>query len=297
MDPQSQWMTRRSLYQGELFEIGRVVCRPTPELRHDVEYAALNVLALPTAGVFSLHPGPRRHVVATPNHAVFISSDRPYRVSFPGCIGDECLTVRLTEDGLARLLPDAPSRGTFARETLFARAVLPPAAILARGILGRHLVRGDCDPLLVEELGIELLASSIGAVRPPRRIDSRRAHVERVKEAIASQPGRRWTLAELARIAGISAYHLAHVFNRDVGTSVHRYATRSRLAKALDAVIDSNADLTTIALEAGFASHSHFTARFRAFFGMTPDALRRSARSSQAADLRKIVTAGARAAA
>jgi AraC family transcriptional regulator len=290
-------MTRRSLYQGELFEIGRVVCRPTPGLRHDVEYAALNVLALPTAGVFALHPGARRHVVATPNHAVFISSGRPYRVSFPGCVGDECLTLRLTEEGLARLLPEASSRGAWVSETLFARAVLPPAALLARGILGRHLMRGDCDPLLVEQLGIELLGSTLGAVRPVRSPDSRGAHVERVKEAISSEPGRKWTLAELARIAGISAYHLAHVFNREVGTSVHRYATRSRLAKALDAVLDSNADLTTIALDAGFASHSHFTARFRAFFGMTPDALRRSARSSQAADLRKIVTAGLGAAA
>ena len=292
------WMTRRSLYQGGLFEIGRVVCRPTPGLRPEVEYAALNVLALPTAGVFALHPAARRHVVATPNHAVFISSGRPYRVSFPGGIGDECLTVRLTEEGLARLFPDASSsRGAFTSETSSARVVLPPAAILARCILGRHLLRGEADPLLVEQAGIGLLASALGAVRPLRNVDSRSAHVERVKEAISSDPGRKWTLAELAGIAGVSAYHLAHVFNREVGTSVHRYATRSRLAKALDAVLDSDVDLTAIALDAGFASHSHFTARFRACFVTTPGALRRSARSSQAAELRKIVTAGSRAAA
>ena len=42
------------------------------------------------------------------------------------------------------------------------------------------------------------------------------------------------------------------------------------------------------ALDTGFASQSHFTARFRAFFRMTPEALRRSA---SAAELRKIVTA------
>jgi AraC family transcriptional regulator len=111
MDPAPrEWITRRSLYQGSLFEIGGVACRPTPDLRHEVEYAALNVLALPTAGVFALHPGPRRHLVATPNHAIFISSGRPYRVSFPGHIGDECLTLRLSAEGLARLLPEAMSR-------------------------------------------------------------------------------------------------------------------------------------------------------------------------------------------
>jgi AraC-like DNA-binding protein len=35
-------------------------------------------------------------------------------------------------------------------------------------------------------------------------------------------------------------------------------------------------DITAIALEAGFASHSHFTARFKRFFGSTPSALRKS---------------------
>ena len=66
---------------------------------------------------------------------------------------------------------------------------------------------------------------------------------------------------------------------------------------ALDAVLDSNLDLTSIALDTGFASHSHFTARFRAFFGLTPEALRRAAGSGQAAKLRKIMTAQPAAAA
>ncbi|APV49103.1 hypothetical protein BWI17_05065 [Betaproteobacteria bacterium GR16-43] len=77
----------------------------------------------------------------------------------------------------------------------------------------------------------------------------------------------------------MSPYHLAHVFRREVGTSVYAYVLRLRLAQALTAVIDSDADITTIALDAGFASHSHFTRHFRTFFGTPP------------AELRKIVTA------
>jgi AraC-like DNA-binding protein len=56
-------------------------------------------------------------------------------------------------------------------------------------------------------------------------------------------------------------------------------------------VLDSDAGLTEIALDAGFASHSHFTARFRAFFGHTPQQLRREARAATARQLRKIATA------
>ncbi len=285
------WIARRSLFEGRLFEIGYVVCRPTPEIRHEVEHASLNVLALPIAGVFALHQSPRLHVVATPNHAVFISSGQPYRVTFPGCIGDECLTLRLSAEGLAQLVPEAMSRDGFDDSIAASRAVLPPAAILARGLLWRRFRRGEADPLLVEELGVGLLSSALRAVRGSRAKGRKLRHVERVKEAISTSPERKWTLAELAGMVGISPCHLAHVFKEESGTSVYRYALRSRLAKALNAVLDSNLDLTSIALDAGFASHSHFTARFRAFFGLTPDALRRTARSGEAAELRKIVKA------
>jgi AraC-like DNA-binding protein len=294
------WISRRTLFEGRLFDIGHVVCRPTPEVRTQVEYAGLNVLALPTAGVFALHDGPRRHVIATPNHAVFISSGLSYRVSFPGNVGDECLTLRLTAEGLARLAPESMSRDGFHPFTLGARAVLPPVAILARGLLWRRFLHGEVDPLFVEELGVGLLDSALGAARESRdgaerdiaQGTGRRArHVDRVKEAISILPERKWTLGELSGIAGVSPYHLAHVFSREVGTSVYRYAIRLRLAKALNAVLDSDLDLTSIALDSGFASHSHFTARFREFFGLTPDALRRAAASGQAAELRKIVTA------
>ena len=281
--PPDPWITRRTLYQGSLFDIGHVVCRPTPDLRHEVEYAGLNVLALPTAGVFALHDGPRRHVVATPSHAVFISCGRPYRVTFPGYVGDECLTLRLTAEGLARLVPEAMSGDGFDASRVASRAVLPPAAILARGLLWRHFRLGEADPLLVEEIGIGLLESALGEIRGSRAKAAKSAHVERVKEAISTAPERRWTLGELAGIAGVSPFHLAHLFNREVGTSVYRYAVRLRLANALDAVLDSKTDLTSIALDAGFSSHSHFTARFREYFGLTPDALRKNLTARPAA--------------
>jgi len=284
------WITRRSLFEGALFDIGYIACRPTPAIRHEVEYPDLNVVALPTAGVFALHQGPRRRVVATPNHAVFISSRKPYRVTFPGNIGDDCLTLRLTPQGLARLAPQSMSGDGFDGSTAASCAVLPSSAILARGLLWRWLARGHADPLFVEELAIGLLASTLPALRS-RSAGRASLHVERVKEAISTSPERKWSLGELAGIAGVSPCHLAHLFNREVGTSVYRYTLRSRLAKALDAVLDSSLDLTSIALDTRFASHSHFTARFRAFFGLTPDALRRSAASREAAELHKIVTA------
>jgi AraC-like DNA-binding protein len=110
-------------------------------------------------------------------------------------------------------------------------------------------------------------------------------------------PGRRWKLDDLAGLACLSPGHLAHVFREEVGEPVYSYVLRSRLASTLDAVLDAGADLSAVALQAGFASHSHFTARFRALFGLTPSALRRRASPRKAAQLRRIVTARALAAA
>ena len=81
------------------------------------------------------------------------------------------------------------------------------------------------------------------------------------------------------------------VFRGLVGTSLYDYVLRERLAQALNAVVDGDEDITGIALNAGFASHSHFTARFRRFFGCPPVALRRTAHAARIDDFRKIVTA------
>jgi AraC-like DNA-binding protein len=112
--------------------------------------------------------------------------------------------------------------------------------------------------------------------------------VERVKEAVAVAPARGWSVANLAKIANLSPFHLCHVFRERTGTSIYDYVLRERLAQALQAVLDGG-DITAIALEAGFASHSHFTARFKRFFGSTPSALRQSIGNSR--ELRKIMTA------
>ena len=293
-------VVRRVLFDGELMQVAHVVARPLSAEGGEVEASDMNALALPLAGVFTKHDGPRQHAVATPNHAVFISAGKPYRIGFPGRIGDRCLVLRFSSAALARVMPEAMAGDGLDTSVLAGRAFLPPAAMLARSQLWARLQRGDVDALEVEELGIGLLDAALSVARGKRDARSLAApgdpgrrwrQIERVKEAIAVQPERKWTLSDLADIACVTPGHLAHVFRAEAGTSVYRYVVRSRLAGALDAVLESDADLTAIALDAGFASHSHFTARFRALFGHTPVDLRRVLRGAKGSDLHRIVTA------
>ena len=92
-------LVRRTLFVGEWLQIGHIAVRPESSECGEVETSDFNVLALPLAGLFAKHDGPRRHAIATPSHALLISAGKPYRLSFPGCIGDRCLALRLTSDG------------------------------------------------------------------------------------------------------------------------------------------------------------------------------------------------------
>ena len=55
---------------------------------------------------------------------------------------------------------------------------------------------------------------------------------------------------------------------------MHAYRNDVRLRLSLEAVMDGEQDLSQIALDAGFSSHSHFTSAFRAHFGLTPSGAR-----------------------
>ena len=207
-------IVRCTLFDSELLRVGHVVARPSSSECGEIERQSLNILVLPLAGVFAKHDGPRRHVIATPNHAVFIAAGRPYRISYPAGIGDQCLTLCISSAALARVLPEAMSRNDFYSSAFASHALLPPAVMLVRSLLWRRFVRGEWDPLEVEELGIGLFASALYAAceehhgrrrsRPHGRSDRRLRQVECVKEAISLRPERKWTLGKLADLAYVS---------------------------------------------------------------------------------------------
>jgi AraC family transcriptional regulator len=280
---------RKVLFEGGRLQIGLVESHPSSDACGEVERQSLNAIVLPFSGLFSKHESPGRHVTGTPSHAIYFAPDAPYRISFPGCIGDRAITLRFG----GALAPEEVHAG----DGPTSQGLLPAQAMMLRNLLWTRLEKGGADAFEAEALGLDLLNLSLQSVRrgklPVRRsAQARRTRaLERVKEAVASAPCDKWNVAELADVANLSPFHLCRVFREMVGTSIYDYVLHERLARTLDAVLDGGDDLTAIALDAGFSSHSHFTARFRSFFGCTPAALRRVATSAQIAELRKIMTA------
>ena len=288
---QAASIVRRLLFESEPIRIGSFAVDPVSDACGDVERQDSNVMVLPFAGLFAKHEAPGRHVVGTPSHAVFIAADTPYRLSFPGSIGDRAIVLRFDDT----LVPEEINRGP--SETPGSHGMLSADAMMRRDLLRRRLADPVGNSLEIEALALELLNLCFGVLRresssQPATHERRARAVERVKEAVAVAPAQGWSVASLARIANLSPFHLCYVFRELTGVSIYDYVLRERLAQALKAVLDGR-DITAIALEAGFASHSHFTARFKRFFGSTPSALRE--RMGVKRELRKIMTARHRA--
>lgn len=82
------------------------------------------------------------------------------------------------------------------------------------------------------------------------------------------------SISELAEELGCSPYHLMHAFRAELGEPMRAYRQRARLGVALHRLVDGHDDLCTLAIELGFASHSHFTETFTRELGISPSRLR-----------------------
>src|SRR5262249_35761416 len=158
-------------------------------------------------------------------------------ISFPGAIGDRALTLRF-----GRALAHIRLGGRSAEMT--SHGLLPAGAMMLRNLLLTRLQRAQADAFEAEALGLDLLAMALKSMRSGMEPMRRSAHVrrmravERVKEALALAPSDSWSVAELAKVANLSPFHLCHVFRRLVGTSLYDYVLQERLARTLEVVVD-----------------------------------------------------------
>jgi AraC family transcriptional regulator len=106
--------------------------------------------------------------------------------------------------------------------------------------------------------------------------------LRRVLDYISAHVADEITLADLARVAGLSAFHFARTFTLAIGVSPRRYISRIRLENAMAEIAAGGLPLAQIALNARFSSQASFTRAFRRATGMTPAEYRRRRRSTPA---------------
>ncbi len=265
--------------------IGSYCCRPHCSSTGPEEYSQSDDIVLPRSGLFVKHVRGKT-VVADANQVVFFNRGESYRVSHPLTGGDDCTTFTLSRallrDLLRRYDPDAADRST--NPFSVSHGPSEKRAFFLHSALLRALIHERVSTLAVEEnvLGLldTLLPTALRERRRPgdaERPATLRAHrdiVHAVLLAVAERCGPRLCLGDLSRLGHCSPYHLARLFKRTTGVSIHRYRTQLRLRRALGALIDGERDLTALALSLGFFDHSHFSNAFQRAFGMAPSQFR-----------------------
>lgn len=92
---------------------------------------------------------------------------------------------------------------------------------------------------------------------------------------IHEEPGANWSVATLAKAAGLSRTAFALRFRRLMGTTPLTYVTRWRLTTAKARLRDPSTSIAEVASRVGYQSESAFNRAFTKAFGLGPGAYRR----------------------
>ena len=123
----------------------------------------------------------------------------------------------------------------------------------------------------------QILAREV-ETEPQKGTAAQRHLVARARQYIADRPGERARLTDVGRDLDVSPIYLTEVFRAVEGIPFYRYVLRRRLERAVRLLPTYRFDLSRLALELDFSSHSHFTTAFRQAFGCTPAAVRERGR-------------------
>jgi AraC-like DNA-binding protein len=82
------------------------------------------------------------------------------------------------------------------------------------------------------------------------------------------------TVADLARVAGLSPAHFSREFRQTFGEPPHRYLLTRRLERAAALLRNTDRSVTDICFDVGLTSVGSFVTSFRRAHGLTPQAYR-----------------------
>jgi AraC family transcriptional regulator len=245
--------------------IGSFVRHPRDPDFADTGPARGHLLVFPRTCVGIRHAG-RGMVIADPTVVMIYNRGQEYTRHAIAPIGDRCSWFAFPAEAVLAARGDGDDERPFG-DLVCARSDTQTYAFA-------HAARHATDPLVVDETALALIERVVGAaplaVTPPHR-----ALADATRIWLAAHYTEAASLHAIARAVGASTFHLARIFRRATGRSLHAHRTELRIRAAIERLPDAD-DLATLAFELGFSSHSHFTATFKHHVGVAPSQARAS---------------------
>jgi len=239
-------------------------------------------VCFPYQGIFIWHVE-GEDVVGDPNQVIFVRRGERSRVSGPAPGGYAELIISPDIEVLSEIVR-VNGNGLF-EHPLFRRRhwrASPSLQIFRSRFLHWANRPDEVDGLEADESVIALLRAAVHDGRPqgvPCGAATARL-IRRTKQFLEAALSNHLRLEDVGRAVGASPAYLTDVFSKVEGVPLHQYLTQLRLSHALVQLPHTD-DLTMLALETGFSSHSHFSAAFRRAFGCTPSQFRQMARRAR----------------
>lgn len=269
-----------TVFDGGLIRVGRWRLPASHAKFRDSGPTRGYLVVFPRTSTWIQHAG-SGPFVADANIVTFYNRDQEYTRRPISPRGDRCEYYAIAPALLRQIVAmwDPAAADQPARIIRFTHGPSDARTYLQQRRVYAHVRReAHPDALFVEETMLEVVGRLVGMAYGSRRPPGSppRDLVEQAREVIARRFATRLTLTELATATGTSVFHLCRVFRDTTGVTIHAYRNQLRLRAALERVRDARADLSAVALDLGYSTHSHFTAAFRAAYGITPSEARRA---------------------
>jgi len=270
------------VHRTDSVALGSFVCPSSHPLFRDSGPCSYHTFVFPrTATRIRLAEGPA--FVGDPTTVLFYNQHQLYERAKVSDV-DACDWFVVADELLLDMIAPHDPAVRDRRDRPFRFPVAPAGAsvyLAQRRLFDRALAGRIGESLEIEEAAIGILAAAIAAAYtahdPGRRRRAslvQRERIELVKREIAATPAEFPRLSDLARVAGCSQFQLCRAFRRATGMTMTEYRHSLRMRDALARLRAGKRDLTEIALDLGYSSHSHFSAIFGRTFGLPPSAWR-----------------------
>jgi len=290
-------LQQRQLFASASCTVHDVCCRPHDRAHGPEEWCSENQVVFPRSGLF-VRDARGQSVLGDPNHVLFFHKHEVYRVAHPAGHGDDCTVFCFADatlrEAIATVDPRVEERPE--RPFPFSCAASEPRVFLLQERLRQAADNPETEPLALDEAALTLLDAVVQCAYRRRGVHpasatSRLHHeqAERTKLLLAARFTEDLTLAQVAEAVYCSPFHLARLFRRQTGLSVHAYRHQLRLAAALERVLCGERNLSALALQLGFSSHAHLTDAFQRTFGLPPSACRKAPSTTRLGELSRIL--------
>lgn len=259
--------------------VGEFRCPTTHASFRDSGPSSHFCFAFPRTAVIIRHGHDR--ILADANLATLYNEGQEYQREAVDPHGDVCEWFGVSARLLREILTprDPAAADDLRRPIRFTHAPVSAALYLSQRRAYLRAVRGNADPLWLEETVIDLTNRVFEAAYGVRTLPAlthirARALVHETRTLLARDLAAPLHLSEIADRMGSSMFYLSRCFRVLTGRTLHEHRAELRLRASLAALEGSDRDLVRVALESGYSSHSHFAAAFRQLFGETPSRIR-----------------------